>query len=190
MELQPTFGSAGQLLMQVLYAILILVVGWLVAKGVAWLVRKLLHWVRLDERIGKAGSGTEAPHVEELVTKAVYYLILLFVVVATLQAPGLTMVTQPLNLMLGAIYAYVPRLILGGVVIFIAWLVAKILRAITRGFLEATKLNKPGPRCLRSSAWPFARIARPSIGWSGCCSSRSSWRHSGWKGCWCRSWTC
>ena len=88
--------------------------GWVIAKIIAALVGKLLHWLRLDERIGKAAGENKVPRLENIITKAVYYLILLFAVVAALNALGLTIVTQPLNAMLNAIFAYIPSLIAGG----------------------------------------------------------------------------
>ena len=130
MDLSQTFNTVGELLVKVLYAVVILFVGWVIAKVLAAIVARLLHWLRLDERLGKAAGENKVPRLERILTLAVYYLILLFAIVAALEALGLTLVTQPLNALLNAIFAYIPSLIAGGVVIFIAWLVATILRAI------------------------------------------------------------
>ncbi len=143
--MDQTLYNIGQLLVQVLWAVVVLFVGWVIAKVVATLVGKLLHALKLDERLGKAAGETKVPQLEKLLTLIAYYLILLFAVIAALEVLGLTIVTQPLNAMLNAIFAYVPNLIAGGVIIFVAWLVATILRAIVRGFL-------PRPRWIRKSA--------------------------------------
>jgi hypothetical protein len=165
MDLQQTFNNIGQLLVQVLYAAVILFVGWVIAKIVAALVGKLLHWLKLDERIGKAAGENKVPRLEKIITLAVYYLILLFAIVAALNALGLTIVTQPLNALLNAIFAYIPSLIAGGVVIFIAWLVATILRAIVRGFLEATKIDKRVGDAAAVKDWPLARAVGEVVYW-------------------------
>ena len=105
-----TLNNIGQLLVQVLWAVVVLFVGWIIAKVVAALVGKLLHWLKLDERLGKAAGETKVPPLEKLLTLVAYYLILLFAVIAALQVLGLTIVTQPLNAMLNAIFAYIPML--------------------------------------------------------------------------------
>jgi hypothetical protein len=157
MDTTQVLNNIGQLLVNVVWALVILFIGWVVAKIVAALVGKLLHWLKLDERIGKAAGANKVPRLENIITKAAYYLILLFAVVAALNALGLTMVTQPLNALLSAIFAYIPSLIAGGVVIFIAWLVATVLRAIVRGFLESTKMDKKVGEAADLQEWPLAR---------------------------------
>src|SRR5512139_1653739 len=165
MDLSQSLNNIGQLLVQVLYALVVLFVGWIIAKIIAALVGKLLHWLKLDERLGKAAGETKVPQLEKILTLAVYYLILLFAVIAALQALGLTIVTQPLNALLSAIFAFIPSLIAGGVVIFIAWLVATILRAITRGFLEATKMDKRVGDAADLKEWPLARAVGEVVYW-------------------------
>src|SRR5512136_2469382 len=165
MDLSQALNNVGQLLVKVLYAAVILIIGWIVAKIIAALVGRLLHWLRLDERLGKAAGENKVPRLENILTKAVYYLILLFAVVAALNALGLTIVTQPLNALLNAIFAYIPNLIAGGVVVFIAWLVATILRAIVRGFLEATKMDKRIGDAADLKDWPLARAVGEVVYW-------------------------
>jgi len=165
MDLQSSLNNIGQLLVQVLYAVVVLFVGWVIAKVAAVLVGKLLRWLKLDERLSKAAGETKVPRLEELLTKAVYYLILLFAVIAALDVLGLTIITQPLNTLLTAIFAYIPSLIAGGVVIFIAWLVATILRAIVRGFLESTKMDKRIGEAADLKEWPLARAIGEVVYW-------------------------
>ena len=165
MDLSQTLNTIAQLLVKVLYAAVILFVGWIIAKVVAALVGKLLHWVKLDERLGKAAGETKVPQLEKLFTLIAYYLILLLAIIAALEALGLTIVVQPLNAMLEAIFAYIPYLIAGGVVIFIAWLVATVLRAIVRGFLESTKMDKKIGEAAELQEWPLARAVGEVVYW-------------------------
>jgi len=165
MDLSQTLNNIGQLLVQVLAAVVVLFVGWVVAKIVATLVGKLLHLLKLDERLGKAAGETKVPQLEKLLTLVVYYLILLFAVIAALQVLGLTLITQPLNAMLNAIFAYIPSLIAGGVVIFIAWLVATILRALVRGFLASTKMDQKIGDAAAVKDWPLARAIGEVVYW-------------------------
>ncbi len=163
--MDQTLYNIGQLLVQVLCAAVVLFVGWIIAKVVATLVGKLLHALKLDERLGKAAGETKVPQLEKLFTLIAYYLILLFAIIAALEVLGLTMVTQPLNAMLNAIFAYVPYLIAGGAVIFVAWLVATVLRAIVRGFLESTKMDKKIGEAAELKEWPLARAIGEVVYW-------------------------
>jgi hypothetical protein len=163
--MDQTLYNIGQLLVQVLWAVVVLFVGWVIAKVVATLVGKLLHALKLDERLGKAAGETKVPQLEKLLTLIAYYLILLFAVIAALEVLGLTIVTQPLNAMLNAVFAYVPNLIAGGVIIFIAWLVATILRAIVRGFLASTKMDQKIGDAAAVKDWPLARAIGEVVYW-------------------------
>jgi hypothetical protein len=162
---QQTLNNIGQLLVNMLYAAIVLFVGWVIAKVVAVLVGKLLHWLRLDERVSKAAGENKVPKLEALLTQVAYYLILLLAVIGALQVLGLTMITQPLNAMLNAIFAYVPYLLAGAAVIFVAWLVATVLRAIVRGFLESTKMDKKIGEAAELQEWPLARAIGEVVYW-------------------------
>jgi Conserved TM helix len=162
---QQTLNNIGQLLVNMLYAVIVLFVGWVIAKVVAVLVGKLLHWLRLDERVSKAAGENKVPKLEALLTQVAYYLILLLAVIGALQVLGLTMITEPLNAMLSAIFAYVPYLLAGAAVIFVAWLVATVLRAIVRGFLESTKMDKKVGEAADLQEWPLARAIGEVVYW-------------------------
>ena len=79
----------GGYLPNLLGALAILVVGWLVALVVGALVRGTLHRTSLDNRVARWLMGdakTEELPVERYVGKAFYYVIMLFVLVAFFQA--------------------------------------------------------------------------------------------------------
>jgi hypothetical protein len=54
----------------------------------------------------------------------------------------LTIVTDPLNSMLTQLFGYAPRLLAGGALILVAWLVATVLRLIVNRALGATQLDE------------------------------------------------
>ena len=51
------------------------------------------------------------------VGKAVYYLVILFVLIAFFQTLGLTLITQPLNQLLIQVFEYAPRLLRAGLLL-------------------------------------------------------------------------
>lgn len=97
-----------------LAAIVILVLGWIVATVVAFGVRGLLKRTQLDNRLAAwimgQRPGERPPQTERWVAAAVYWIILAFVLVAVLNALQLQAVSDPLNKFLGEIFVYLPRL--------------------------------------------------------------------------------
>jgi len=132
----------GALVMRIIMAGLVLLVGWLLAKWIAKLVLKLLHKTNLDNRIASSTAGDRVPKVEETVSQIVFYLLLLLVLVAVLEILGLTLITQPLNAFLDSVFAYLPNLLSAGILIVTAWIIATILRSITRRILEEMNVDR------------------------------------------------
>ncbi len=82
---------------QILAAIGILIVGWIVASALAGIVRTVLRRTQLDDRLANALSeDTEGARldIEKWVSRGVYYVVMLFVVVAALQTLRLTVVAR------------------------------------------------------------------------------------------------
>jgi small-conductance mechanosensitive channel len=103
-----TIESFGTLLLRLLAALAVLLIGWLIARWLAGLVGKLLKRLRIDERAAKAAGDEKVPKVEESLTKIVFYILMIVVLIAFFQVLGLTLITEPLNAFLGSISAYVP----------------------------------------------------------------------------------
>ena len=81
-------------------ALALLIVGWIVARFVANLVRRALLRTEVDNRVARWITGkedAEALPVEDWLSKGVYYLILLFVLVGFFEILNLTVITEPLN---------------------------------------------------------------------------------------------
>jgi small-conductance mechanosensitive channel len=146
--MQDTLVGIGQIialyLPNVVAAILILIVGWLLALLISSLVRRLLRRTALDNRLmGRLGLSQQARTVpiEDLIARIVFYLILLFVLIAVFQVLGLTIITQPLNLLLAQIFQYAPKILAAAALLLLAWLVASALRFLVTRALAATTLD-------------------------------------------------
>jgi hypothetical protein len=128
-----------------LAAIAILIVGWLVALVISAIVRAALKRTTLDDRLAgwiageKEGEKVEA---ERWISKGVFYLIMLFVLVAFFQTLGLTLITEPLNELLVQVFQYAPRLLGAGLLLLLAWIVASVLRFVISRLLGAVKLDE------------------------------------------------
>ena len=59
-----------------------------------------MHKTTLDDRVAQMIAGEEKAKkiaIEKGIAKGVYYLIMLFVIVAFFQTLGITLITEPLN---------------------------------------------------------------------------------------------
>lgn len=130
-------AQLGTFLPSLLWAIALLVIGWLVATIAASLVGNLLKRTNIDDRIAASLLGRDPNQdipVERWVSAAVYWIILLFAIIACLNALNLEVVSQPLNNFLQQIFAYLPRI--GGALLLLAlaWVIATLAKAfVTRG---------------------------------------------------------
>ncbi len=126
-------------------ALAILIIGWLIALIISAIVRKGLHRTTLDNRVGawiageKAGDGV---HTEQWISSGVFYLIMLFVLVAFFQALGLTLITEPLNQLLNQLFQFAPQLFGAAVLLLGAWVLATVLKRIVTGALSAANLDE------------------------------------------------
>ena len=126
-------------------ALLVLIVGWLIALLIAALVRGLLRRTSLDQRLAKTVMGPERArrmNIEEAVAKVVFYLILILVFVAFFQALGLTLATQPLNEMLTRVFEYIPRIVGAVLLLLVAWILASLLRMLVVRMTGLSKLEE------------------------------------------------
>jgi hypothetical protein len=126
-------------------AALILLVGWLIAWIVSAIVRRVLQRTTLDNRLAvwitgeEEGEGIE---VERWIARGVFWLIMIFVLVAFFQVLGLTMVTEPLNQLLLQVFAYSPRLVGAALLLGAAWVVASMLKYATTRALKLAKIEE------------------------------------------------
>jgi len=134
--LQETLGSS---LPGVLGALGILIIGWFVAIAIRAGVRKGLGILQLNTRLGST-TGTQLD-VEGGTATALYYLVLLFVLVGFFNALDLEVVSGPLRGLLDQVLAFAPKIVAGGVLMLVAWVLATVVRTLVSKALQATNLD-------------------------------------------------
>jgi hypothetical protein len=129
---------------RVVAALLILLIGWIIARVVAGLVRRLLKWIKLDQRIGKGmeGASDKPLSLEEIIVKIVYWLIIFLVILAALNALGFTAITALFGGMLTSVFAYLPRFLYAAGIALVAWIVARILKSLVTRVLHTAGADK------------------------------------------------
>jgi hypothetical protein len=148
-----------------LRAIVILVVGWLIALIAAAIVRGILKQTDLDNRLARSivggQPGAEAPPIEKWISSAVFWLIFIFTIVAFLQALQLTAVSEPLNNFLNQIIGYLPAIAGAAILLGVAWLLATLVKLIVTRTLKAFNIDERlGQQVESPSATPPTDVVR------------------------------
>ena len=141
-SLESGFARIFEYLPQVLGALLLLIVGYLVAKLLESIVKKLLHSMQFDSMMHRAPGGSYITRVMQspsgFTGSVVFWLTFLGFLSMAVAALNLPM----LNQFIGSIYAYLPH-VLAAIVIF---LVASAIAAGTVAFVNRVMGNTPTAR--------------------------------------------
>jgi hypothetical protein len=142
--LQEMSAKLLALVPNLIWALAVLLAGWIVALLVAASVRWALRKTTLDNRLAAWTVGDEKAarvDVERWLAKLAYYLVMLFVLVAFFQALNLTLVTEPLSRLLSEVLEFVPRLLGAGILLFVAWVAASVVRIVVRRVSTEARLT-------------------------------------------------
>lgn len=143
--LAQIMALVGEDMLNLLVGLAILIVGWIVARIIKAVVYRLMKRINLDNLLaGAVAEGEELSklNIEKWVSTAVFYLVMLFVLVAFFQTVQLPGVAAPLNAMLEQIALAAPQLLGAVLILFVAWLVATIAKLIIQRTMRMTKLDK------------------------------------------------
>jgi len=137
-------SEPGRVVLNIVAAIAILILGWLVATIASLIVQGILKRTQFDNRLAATIFGqAEASSlpIEKWAAQFVYYLVLLFAIVACLNALNLAAVSEPLNAFLNRIFSYLPQV--GGAIAWLAggWLLATIAKLILTRGLQSFRLD-------------------------------------------------
>ncbi|MCL2926044.1 MAG: mechanosensitive ion channel, partial [Trichodesmium sp. MAG_R04] len=127
-------------------AIGILIIGWLVAWFISDLVvKRLLNKTSIDNKIagwvtGNQKEGQNLP-VEKWISSALFWIIMVFVLIAFFDKLNLTTVSEPLNAFLTEITSFLPKMAGALIWLGIAWLVASLAKLTVSRGLKTFGLN-------------------------------------------------
>ena len=121
-------------------ALLLLLVGWIVALMAAALSRKVLSSVGLNARV-QSSTGIEA-NLEAIVSRIAFWFIFLIALIASFNILSLFNVSAPLSNMLGEVMTYLPRLVSGLVLLVVGWVLASLVRTGITKLLNSTSVDE------------------------------------------------
>jgi hypothetical protein len=126
-------------------ALIILIVGWIVAKIIRSIVNGVLKVVRFDALADKAGisevlrKGDLKTSARQIVSGLVYWLVIIMVLVMVANALGLPKASD----ILSNLFAYVPKVIAALLVLVVAMFLASFVSGIVLTVAGNAKLPKP-----------------------------------------------
>ena len=129
-------------ILSVVGAILILLIGWLLA---SILSKKASYLVRtISPSTPKLPDGTPAPmsQADSLAGKVIYVIIMLFTVLGCFSVLQLDAAATPLQEFISSIARYVPNIAGALLLGVIAWIVAGLVRVLTKAAMLKSKLHE------------------------------------------------
>ena len=126
-------------------ALIILIVGWIVAKAIKRIVDWVLKAVRFDTLADKSGiseilrKGDLKISAREVVSGIVYWLVVIMVLVMAVDALGLPKASD----VLASLFAYVPKVIAALLVLVVAMFLASFVSGIVHTAAGNANLPKP-----------------------------------------------
>lgn len=131
-----------EFLPQLLGAVIIFLIGWLIASGLRRLVTRLLLMARLDDALLESSAGRFIGRVFDspaaFVGRVVYWLVLLGGLSIALSSLNIT----ALNAFLGAVYGYLPHVIAALLIFLVAGFVSVAAAGIVGRVMGPTALAK------------------------------------------------
>ncbi|MBV6551226.1 mechanosensitive ion channel [Acinetobacter sp. UGAL515B_02] len=120
-------------------AAVVALVGWIIARLVRAGFSNVLARTQLDEKLS---SEVGVRPLSENIADIVYWLILLLFLPIVLSILGLTGLLLPVQNMLNDAVGYLPNIFIAGVIVFVGYILAKIVRGIVEGLINSIGLQQ------------------------------------------------
>src|SRR3954451_21276917 len=123
---------------KILIAILILVATWVVARAVAWALKKAID---RSPALKKHVTGTPEETVGHQLGTIAKLIIWLVGIMAALQFLGFARILSPINELVTEIFAFLPRLVGAGLIFFVGLILARIVKRLVETVLIAANVD-------------------------------------------------
>jgi len=160
------------LVFQLVFAIAILVGGYVIAIFFASMTENLLKRTSIDNKLAGwltgSSNSTDAFPIEKWAGTTVFWIILLFTLVGFFQYLKLDAVATPLNGLLGQITSFLPKLGGAAILVGIAWVLATISKMIVGRFLRSANIDSKVNESVADSsteALPLSETLSSTLYW-------------------------
>jgi hypothetical protein len=160
------------LVFQLVFAIAILVGGYVIAIFFASMTENLLKRTSIDNKLAGwltgSSNSTDAFPIEKWAGTTVFWIILLFTLVGFFQYLKLDAVATPINGLLGQITSFLPKLGGAAILVGIAWVLATISKMIVGRFLRSANVDSKVNESVADSsteALPLSETLSSTLYW-------------------------
>ena len=120
-------------------AVVVGFIGWIIARIIRTGLTRVLASTQLDEKLSQ-DVGVQP--ISQNIADIVYWLILLLILPLVLSILGLTGLLLPVQNMVNDVVSYLPNIFIAGVIVFIGYILAKIVRGIVEGLANSLSLQQ------------------------------------------------
>lgn len=138
---EPFSNMVGEVLLfvpRVFSALVLIIIGWVLATLVRMGITKVLARTTLDERLS---ADVGAQPLSANIGQILYWLILLLFVPLVLSALGLNGLLAPVQNMVDRLLSFLPNLFAAAIIGFVGYFVAKIVRNIVVGLVSSLNIQ-------------------------------------------------
>ena len=133
-------GYLGGPIGSIIGAILIFIIGWLVALGIAALVRGVLSKVNLNQQM--SSSTGKNYDLEGIISKIVFWFIFIIAIAGALSQLNLNSISTPFANMVNQVLTFIPNIIAAIAVGVIGWVIATVVRTAINAALAKTSMDE------------------------------------------------
>lgn len=140
--LAPILGFAPK----IVGAVVLLIVAWIVANIVRWIVRRGLSAVGLDKRLATEENPDTGRNLIGTLAMIAYWVVFLFFLPMILGTLDLGGALDPINALVGKIFGFLPNLLAAAMILVIGFILAGIVRQVITGLLSSLGVNSLAAR--------------------------------------------
>jgi len=141
-SLTNALSAAVALVPQLVGFVLILLIGWFIAKAISTVIGKLLDKVGFDKAVERGGVKkaleTSKFDASDIVAKLVYYTLMLFVLQLAFGVFG----PNPISALISGVITFLPKLIVAIIIIVVAAAIAAAVKTLVEGTLGGLSYGK------------------------------------------------
>jgi hypothetical protein len=139
------FNNVIQAIPNVLAALLLLVLAWVVAAIAKGIVEKLFVKLGVHKAIGRTNFVEDADHgkkVLKAIAKVIYLLVFILFLPAILDALNMESVSGPISNMMDKLLGFLPNVIAAAIILIIGYVIAKLVKELAERFLVSVNVDK------------------------------------------------
>jgi len=118
-------STTGAYLPNIIGALIVLIIGWFIARALRSVTKSILHKTDVDNRLFKATKSNFSP--EAMISKLVYFVVMLIVLMIVLEKLGISNVLDPVKGMVSQFLNAIPKILTAGIIAFAGYMIATIV---------------------------------------------------------------